>query len=300
MSTDTLHAAAVPSAPAPESGPARAKTHVSGAAVARYVVLVILALICLTPLYLFLTESLKSQAELAANPIGLPREWRWSNFAEAWTTGRIGSGLLNSLIIVTGTVLLVVVVSSLAAYAMARLQVAGSSGVFVYLLVAASLPIQLFLVPLFYLMAQVHLYDTHLGLILIHAAVFSPFATLLLRSFMIDIPKDFEEAARIDGANELTVFARILLPMAWPGVMTVALTVALQSYNEFLLAVTFIQSDEFLPVSSAMFNFKQGFTQDYSLISAAGVIMAAPMIIGFLLMQRKFMDGLTSSGLGGN
>jgi raffinose/stachyose/melibiose transport system permease protein len=268
--------------------------------VARYAVLVLLALICLVPLYLFITQALKSQAELAANPIGLPREWRWSNFSEAWTTGRIGSGLLNSLVIVSGTVILVLIVSSMAAYAMARLKVAGSSGVFVYLLVTASLPIQLFLVPLFYLMARVHLYDTHLGLILIHAAVFSPFATLLLRSFMIDIPKDFEEAARIDGANELTVFAKILLPMAWPGVMTAALTVALQSYNEFLLSVTFIQSDEFLPVSSAMFNFRQGFTQDYSLITAAGVIMAAPMILAFLLMQRKFMDGLTSSGLGGN
>jgi raffinose/stachyose/melibiose transport system permease protein len=183
---------------------------------------------------------------------------------------------------------------------MARLQVAGSAVVFVYLLVTSSLPIQLFLVPLFYLMARAHLYDTHLGLILIHAAVFSPFGTLLLRSFMLDIPKDFEEAARIDGANELAVFARILVPMAWPGIMTVGLTVALQSYNEFLLAVTFIQSDEFLPVSSAMFNFKQGFTQDYSLIAAAGVIMVAPMILAFLLMQRKFMDGLTSSGLGGN
>jgi raffinose/stachyose/melibiose transport system permease protein len=268
--------------------------------ITRYVVLVLLALICLTPMYLFLTQALKSQSELAGNPIGLPREWKWSNFADAWTTGHIGTGLLNSLIIVIGTVLLVVVIASLAAYAMARLQVAGSAVVFVYLLVTSSLPIQLFLVPLFYLMARAHLYDTHLGLILIHAAVFSPFGTLLLRSFMLDIPKDFEEAARIDGANELAVFARILVPMAWPGIMTVGLTVALQSYNEFLLAVTFIQSDEFLPVSSAMFNFKQGFTQDYSLIAAAGVIMVAPMILAFLLMQRKFMDGLTSSGLGGN
>lgn len=295
MSTDTMQATI-----GPATRTAKAARKPNGGTIARYVVLVILALISLTPLYLFITESLKSQAELAANPIGLPQEWKWGNFAEAWTTGNIGSGMLNSLVIVAGTVLLVVIIASLAAYAMARLQVAGSSGVFVYLLVVASLPIQLFLVPLFYLMAQVHLYDTHLGLILIHAAVFSPFATLLLRSFMIDIPKDFEEAARIDGANELTVFGRILLPMAWPGVLTIALTVALQSYNEFLLAVTFIQSEEFLPVSSAMFSFKQGFTQDYSLITAAGVIMAAPMILGFLLMQRKFMDGLTSSGLGGN
>lgn len=296
MSTRSVSTLAMPST----QTPLQQKRTVGIGVIARYIVLVILALICLAPLYLFVTESLKSQAELAVNPIGLPRAWRWSNFAEAWTTGRIGGGLLNSLIIVTGTVLLVVIVSSLAAYAMARLKVAGSSAVFIYLLVTASLPIQLFLVPLFYLMARLHLYDTHLGLILIHTAVFSPFATLLLRSFMIDIPQDFEEAARIDGANELVVFARVLLPMAWPGVMTVALTVALQSYNEFLLAVTFIQSEEFQPVSSAMFNFKQGFTLDYSLIAAAGVIMAAPMILAFLLMQRTFMDGLTSSGLGGN
>lgn len=269
------------------------------AIVLRYAALTVLAVVCLAPLYLFLTSALKSQSELATNPLGLPQDWLWSNLAQAWTIGNIGSGLLNSAIVVTGTVLLVCVVASCAAYALARIEVPGGGAVIVYLLVASSLPIQLFLVPLFYLWAAMGLYDTHLGLILIHSAVFSPFATLLLRSFLVGLPADYENAARIDGAGELTVFRRIVMPMAWPGLLTVALTTTLQSYNEFLLAVTFIQSDEFLPVSSALFNFRQGFTQDYTLIAAAGVIMAAPMVLAFLLLQRRLIDGIASSGLGG-
>ncbi|MFD1719638.1 carbohydrate ABC transporter permease [Georgenia deserti] len=261
--------------------------------------LVALGLVSLAPLYLFLTSSLKSQSELAENPVGLPRQWLWANFVEAWTTGRIGIGLLNSAVIVAGTVVLVCLVASCGAYALARIDVPGGGWVVVYLLVASSLPIQLFLVPLFYLWARMQLYDTHLGLILIHAAVFSPFATLLLRSFLVNMPPDYENAARLDGANEFTVFLKVVMPMAWPGLLTVALTTTLQSYNEFLLAVTFIQSDEYLPVSSALFNFRQGFTQDYTMIAAAGVIMAAPMLLAFLLLQRRFIEGITSSGLGG-
>ncbi|GAA4431694.1 carbohydrate ABC transporter permease [Georgenia halophila] len=279
--------------------PAQNVPRIRGSHVARHTALAVLGIVSLAPLYLFVTSALKSQAELAENPLGLPREWLWSNLVEAWTTGRIGTGLMNSAIIVAGTVLLVCVVASCGAYALARLEVPGNGTVVVYLLVTSSLPIQLFLVPLFYLWARLQLYDTHLGLILIHAAVFSPFATLLLRSFMVGLPRDYENAARIDGASELTVFARVVMPMAWPGLLTVALTTTLLSYNEFLLAVTFIQSDEYLPASSALFQFRQGFTQDYTLIAAAGVIMAAPMILAFLALQRRFLEGITSSGLGG-
>src|SRR5690606_27279554 len=127
------------------SGPTRPRR----GAVARHAVLVALGLVSLAPLYLFLTSSLKSQSELAENPVGLPRQWLWANFVEAWTTGRIGTGLLNSAVIVAGTVVLVCLVASCGAYALARIDVPGGGWVVVYLLVASSLPIQLFLVPLF-------------------------------------------------------------------------------------------------------------------------------------------------------
>jgi raffinose/stachyose/melibiose transport system permease protein len=157
----------------------------------------------------------------------------------------------------------------------------------------------MFLVPLFYLWSRAGLYDTQFGLILIYVGLFSPFATLLLRSFMLTMPKEFEEAARMDGAGELKILLRIVLPNALPGLLTIALVTGLSAYNEFLFAITFIQNSDLLPVSTTFFSFQQGFTQNFTLISAAGIIMIAPMLILFLALQRRFIDGLSSSGLGG-
>jgi raffinose/stachyose/melibiose transport system permease protein len=265
----------------------------------RYLVLSLLAAFSLGPLVIFAFSALKSQAELGSNPLGFPTSWRWSNFVDAWQTANMGVGFANSALIVSGTVAGVCVISGCAAYAMARLDLPGSGGVLVYLLVGGSLPIQLFLIPLFYLWTKLHIYDTPIGLIVIYWAVFSPFATLLLRSFMVAIPRDFEEAARIDGAREWTVLFRIVLPLSWPGFLTIALTTALSAYNEFLLAVTFIQSEEYLPVATGFYSFQQGFSQNYPLISAAGLIMLAPMLLVFLALQRRFVAGITASGLGG-
>ncbi|HEY3503826.1 MAG TPA: carbohydrate ABC transporter permease [Actinocatenispora sp.] len=277
--------------------PSRSRVRVGG--VLRYTVLVVLAVLSLAPLVVFGFNALKTSAELGANPLGPPTTWHWHNFVEAWQTANMGVGFRNSAVIVVGTVLGVCVIAGCAAYAMARLDLPGGGAVTAYLLVGSSLPIQLFLIPLFYLWTRLHLYDTLVGLIVIYWAIFSPFATLLLRSFMVSIPRDVEEAARLDGANEATVLRRVVLPLAAPGFLTVALTVALQAYNEFLLAVTFLQSEEYLPVSTGFFSFQQGFSQNYPLVSAAGLTMLAPMLFVFLLLQRRFVDGITSSGLGG-
>jgi raffinose/stachyose/melibiose transport system permease protein len=157
----------------------------------------------------------------------------------------------------------------------------------------------MFLVPLFYLWTKLNLYDSLFGLIVIYWGLFSPFATLLLRSFMITIPREFEEAARMDGAGELRVLFQVVLPNALPGFLTIALVTALSAYNEFLIAVTFIQDSSLLPVSTTFFTFQQGFTQDYTLIGAAGMIMVLPMLLLFLALQRRFIEGVSSSGLGG-
>jgi raffinose/stachyose/melibiose transport system permease protein len=259
----------------------------------------VLAAYAVGPLVIFVFSALKTQADLGNHPLSPPTHFEWHNFADAWTQASMGAGLINSVIIVAGTVLGVCVVSGCAAYAMARLNLPGRGGVMMYLIVSSALPIQLFLVPLFYLWTRLNLYDTLFGLIVIYWAIFSPFATLLLRSFLLALPRDYEQAARIDGAGELTVLLRIVLPLSWPGFLTVALVTGLSAYNEFLLAVTFIQTPSRLPVSIALFSFQQGYTQNYALVSAAGLIMLAPMVILFLALQRRFISGLVSSGLAG-
>ncbi len=278
---------------------ARARRHPSAGGTVVYVILTLLAIFAVGPIVLFFFNALKSTSDYATSSLGLPRTWLWSNFATAWTQANMGAGLLNSTLIVLGTVALTCVVASLAAYAMARLEIRGSSGFMTYLLIASSLPTQMFLVPLFYMWARAGLYDSRLGLVLIYTGLFSPFATLLLRSFMIGLPREMEEAARVDGANEWRVFSQVVLPNMLPGILTIALTTALSAYNEFLFAVTMIQTSGKMPLSTTFFSFQQGFTQNYPLISAAGFIMIAPMLILFLILQRRFISGLASSGMGG-
>jgi raffinose/stachyose/melibiose transport system permease protein len=211
----------------------------------------------------------------------------------------MSAGLMNSLIIVSGTVAGVLVIAGSAAYAMARLGLPGTNSVMAYLLIVSSLPIQLFLVPLFFMWTRIGLYDNLFGVIIIYWALYSPFATLLIRSFMLQLPASYEEAARLDGAGELTVLVRVVLPMVWPGFLTAALVSGLAAYNEFVVVVTFVQSNDKMPVATSFFSFQQGYTTNYTLISAAGMIMLAPMLILFLLLQRRFVQGVSSQGLAG-
>jgi raffinose/stachyose/melibiose transport system permease protein len=264
-----------------------------------YIALCVLVIYSIGPLVIFIFTALKSEAELAANPLGFPHHLSWGNFQLAWEQGHLGTGLVNSAIITLGTVVGVCVIAGLAAHAMARLDLPGSGWVTVYLLATTALPIQLFLVPLFFLWSHLGLYNSLLGIVIIYWAIFSPFATLLLRSYMLSIPRDYEDAARLDGAGEISVLRRVTLPLAAPGFVTIALVSGLSAWNEFLLAVTFLQSADKQPISIALYSFRQGFTQNYALISAAGVVMLLPMVAFFLILQRRFVAGLTSGGLGG-
>ncbi|MET7402325.1 carbohydrate ABC transporter permease [Dactylosporangium sp. NPDC005572] len=262
-----------------------------------WLVLGLLLAFAIGPVIVFVFAAFKTQAELAEDPLGPPSQLLWSNFADAWTQAAMGRGLLNSLILVSGTVLGTVVVAGLAAYAMARLQLRGGGVVLSYLLISSSLPMQMFLVPLFYIWTRAGLYDTHLGLVIIYVAVFSPFATLLLRAFLLTLPRELEEAARMDGAGELRIAARVVLPNALPGVLTVALVTALSTYNEFLFAVTFLQSDAAMPVSTTFFAFQQSYVQNGVLNAAAGLIMLLPMLVLFVTLQRRFTEGLANTGM---
>lgn len=264
-----------------------------------YVALTLLAMFSLGPIVIFVFTAFKTQADLAAHPLAPPHVWQWSNITTAWQQANMAAGFRNTFILMTGTTVAVCLVSALAAYAMARLRPPGEGAFLVYLLVISALPFQFFLVPLFYLWTRAGLYDTAAGLILIYVGIFSPFATLLLRSFLLALPPEYEEAARVDGAGELRILFRVVLPQAWPALLTVAFVSALATYNEFLFAVTFIQNPDRAPVGLALYSFRQGYLQDQTLVAAAGLIMLVPVLVLFVTFQRRFTAGLSSSGLVG-
>jgi raffinose/stachyose/melibiose transport system permease protein len=264
-----------------------------------YVILVLLALFALGPLVIMIFNSLKSSAEIGRNPLGLPLSPVFENFPAAWTQGDFATTMVNSIILTGGTVVGVCIIAGTSAYAMARLDLPGTDAVLLYLFVASAVPFQLFLVPLFFLWSTLQLTNTRFGLIVIYWAIFSPLGTLLLRSYLVGLPRDFEDAARIDGANELQVMLRVVLPLSWPGLLTVALVSGVAAWNEFFFAITFIQDKNLKPVTTSFLAFQSSFSQDWGLTSAAAIYIILPIVVLFLILQRRFISGLTAGGLKG-
>jgi raffinose/stachyose/melibiose transport system permease protein len=264
-----------------------------------YVILVLLALLALGPLVIVVFNSLKSSAEIGRNPLGLPLSPVFENFPAAWTQGDFSTTMVNSTILTVGTVVGVCIIAGTSAYAMARLDLPGTDAVLLYLFVASAVPFQLFLVPLFFLWSILHLTNSRFGLIVIYWAIFSPLATLLLRSYLVGLPRDFEDAARIDGANELQVMLRVVLPLSWPGLLTVALVTGVYAWNEFFFAITFIQDKNLKPVTTSFLAFQSTYSQNWGLTSAAAIYIILPIVVLFLFLQRRFISGLTAGGLKG-
>ena len=264
-----------------------------------YVILVILALFALGPLVIMIFNSLKSSAEIGRNPLGLPLSPVFENFPAAWTQGDFSTTMVNSTILTVGTIVGVCIIAGTSAYAMARLDLPGTDAVLLYLFVVSAVPFQLFLIPLFFLWSTLQLTNTRFGLILIYWAIFSPLATLLLRSYLVQLPRDFEDAARMDGANELQVLLRVVLPLSWPGLLTVALVAGLATWNEFFFALTFIQDNNLKPVTTSFLAFQTSFSQDWGLTSVAAIYIMLPIVVLFLILQRRFISGLTAGGLKG-
>ena len=266
-------------------------------AVVRYGILLTLLIFELGPLAILGFNSLKSTAELGRNPIGLPSNPVWSNFPNAWEEGGFSRTTRNSAILVAGTVALVLLFAGPASYSLSKRGLPGSDAVTLYFLVATSLPLQLFLVPLFILWRSIGLVNNLFGVILIYTAINSPLAIFLLRSYMVQVPSDFEDAARVDGASEWAVFFRVVMPISWPRFLTVGLVTALSVWNEFLIATVFLTRQSLFTVVTSYYAFTTRFSRDWGLTSAAAVMMILPIILIFLSLQRQFIEGLTQGGL---
>jgi raffinose/stachyose/melibiose transport system permease protein len=262
-----------------------------------YLILTLLAIFSIGPIVILMMNSVKSTEEIGINPLGLPQNILLENYANAWDEGDYATTMRNSVILTGGTILCTLTLAGLAAYALARLKLKGAGVIAFYFLVGTSVPAQLFIIPLFFIWRELGLANTHIGLIIIYCGLFSPFATYLLRSYMVALPEEFVEAARIDGASNWHVFVHIIMPLSWPGFLTAGLVVGLGVWNEFLFAITFLPGIEHKPIATSLFAFQARFSRDWGLTNAGSVIMMLPVIVLFLLLQRRFIEGLTQGGL---
>ena len=251
----------------------------------------------LGPIVILFMNSVKGTAELGSNPIGFPRTFVWENYLVAWERGNFATTLGNSSFLVVTTVLAQLTFCGLAAYSLARLNPPGGNIFMVVMLTGSTIPVWLYIVPLFMLWRDLGLLNNLWGLILLYSAGGAPFAIFLLRSFMLQIHPDFEDAARIDGASELQVLWSVIMPLAWPGFLTVGLMTALGTWSEYQLALIFVTDPELFSVTTSYAAFLGRFSRDWGLTSAAAVMLIAPVLLMFLSLQRQFIDGLTAGGV---
>ncbi len=265
----------------------------------KHFVLLVLAFTALSPLALLLVNSIKSDSAIKANAFTLPDGWHWENFAHAWSEANYGPAFRNSIIVTGATVVLVCLFGGMCAYGLTRFTLPGLNVILVYFFVTFSLPGLLYLVPLFILWHTLHLIDTLQGIILIYTAQQVPFAVMLLRSFFLGLPRELEDAARVDGCGEFNVFRRVVVPLTWPGFASVGLIVGIASWNEFIFAVTFLPTQAMQTVAVRYASFSGQYTQDLAASTAAATIMIFPAMVLFLLLQRRFVAGMTAGGVRG-
>ncbi|MBI4323541.1 MAG: carbohydrate ABC transporter permease [Candidatus Omnitrophica bacterium] len=264
------------------------------------------AISCLFPLGWMVSSSLKTQQTVFTDFSPVPVPAHVGNYLLAWTKGRFGMYFLNSLGYTFMTVLGVLILSSLAAYAFSRFAFRGSGFLHKLLLSTMLVPIPGAFVALYILLTQFGLIDQgageflpRLGYILPQINGGLPFGIFIMKPFFDAIPKELEESAKVDGSGVLGVFWHIMLPLAKPALAVVALSTTLAAWNEFLLAYLVFSRHELMPLQRGLLAFQGAHLTDYSLLMAGMVITILPVVVIYLVMQRYIIQGITAGALKG-
>ncbi len=264
-----------------------------------YVFLIILALIFVYPIFLMIITSFKSTREIFFDPFGLPKMWSLDTFTQVWQKAHFNTYFVNSIVVTLASTALVLICSSLAAYGLSRYRFKLNGFFHIYFLAGIMIPIRLGILPLFLLMRNLRLLNTHWSLILTYAASGMPMSVFLLTGFFKTIPKDLEYSARIDGCSDIQIFYKIMLPLIRPGLATVTIVNFVPWWNDFFFPLLFIQSDKLKTIPLGMTIFFGQYMTDWGLLFAGMVIASIPLLALYLAMSRQFISGLTAGALKG-
>jgi ABC-type glycerol-3-phosphate transport system permease component len=261
-----------------------------------YVLVAIFVIVSLFPFYWIVITALKTQPEISAGTTGLfPAHLTWSSFSNILSQGTFARSLLNSVIVAGSTTILTVIIASLAGYALARTTMRGKRVVMAFLLVAGFFPVIAMVGPIFVTYRSIGLLDNLVGLVIVYFIYSLPLATWFLTGFFGQIPRELEEAAIVDGATRLQALRRVIVPIAVPGIFTVAILGFIFCWNDFLLALMFMTSPSRYTAPLAIMNLGQSQYQTYyNLIDAMVVIITLPIALIVLFAQRRIISGLTA------
>jgi raffinose/stachyose/melibiose transport system permease protein len=259
-----------------------------------------LCLITITVMYPFvfvLFTSLKASNEVRIHPLSLPAHWLWSNYREAWTGGHFSTYFRNSIEIAVPVVIAVVISSILAAFAFTQLRFRGSRVLYWYFLAGLGLPLEALIISLYFQMLDLDLLNTPWSVMLPMIGILLPFGILLLTGFVGEIPGELLDAAKLDGASDRQLLTQMVVPLAWPGIVTVMVFSFLWTWNQFFLPAVMLTNDSARTLPIGLYGFIGTYTSEQHLLAAGTLITAAPVILLYVVFQRQFVQGITVGSL---
>jgi len=254
--------------------------------------LAIMLLVYLIPVYVMVMNGLKT-----ADVVSFSRMWELpgkissGGYGAAWD--KLSPNVMSSVKLVIPATIISGFLGSLNGYILSKWKFRGSDLLFTLMLFGMFIPYQSILIPLIKFLQSIGVYGTIPGLILVHVVYGLPFTTLIFRNYFANVPVELVEAARVDGAGELTVFWRVVLPLARPGVATVVIFQSLSTWNEFLYANTVIQTPDALPLQPVLFSLAGQYSTDWPVLTAALTMAVVPVVVVYVRMQRQFVAGMT-------
>ncbi|GAA2453982.1 carbohydrate ABC transporter permease [Actinomadura vinacea] len=264
----------------------------------RYGILIVLAATVLVPFLGIALAALHPPGSQVGG-LGPPDDWSLEAFTLAWERGGFTDLMRSSVLIAVCVVPLSVVLATLAGYGLAVLKVWGGRTLSAAFVLGLTLPVELVVVALYFNLREVGLTNSHLGIILAEAALFMPFGVYWMQTHFSSVPKELIEAARIDGAKDVGVLLRVLLPVSWPAVTTLSVLYFMWSWNQFLLVLVMMQDPERRTAPTGLGLFVGQYSTDVPLLAAASLIVIAPIVLVYLAFQRNFVNGITQGAIKG-
>lgn len=265
------------------------------------ILLIVWAILVIFPFLWMVMTSFKTDPEIIFSPWKLPATLQWDNFSRAWNQAHIGTYFKNTIIVVASSVFLTLLLSSMAAYVLARFDFRGNRFISYLFMAGLMFPVFLALVPLFFVVKDLHMLGTYRGLVLVYVAYSLPFSIFFLTSFFKSLPSELAEAAIVDGASHYRVFFGVMLPLAKPGLLAIGIFNVLGQWNQFILPLVLNPNpDKYLITQGLSFlAIQQGYQNDYSALFAALTITMIPILVVYIIFQRRLEAGLTAGALKG-
>jgi len=259
--------------------------------------LAINAVIMIYPLFVMLMSSFKTNAEIFSSPLALPTHFSTANMDKVWTQTNFVRYLANSVGITTASVALILLFSTLAAYAIARYQFRFSALVLMFFLSGMTVPLKLAIIPLFIQLDSLGLVDSYLGLVLVYVAMGIPSAVFIMTGFLRTLPRELEESARMDGASEFRIMRSIMLPLARPALVIVAIQNAVPIWNDFFFPLVLITSDNLKTLPQGLTVFVGEFTTDWGVLFTGLTLAALPITLVYIVLSKQFISGITQGAV---